>query len=985
MAIWPSSGTKATLVRYSTPDGQPPGSLDTGGLMEFSEVEGMCRDDWKTDANPTGSLNGVGPVRMSGKKGDPKFTFRINLDSEGGPVPISGLTARTGGGVITEKKEAKPVAFKPLGECATGAGMLGDGFVMSDCSFSMSELQLHVANNAVFEFQAKHQRRPGINSAEDAAEVLTLARAFEGTSKVLEGAGGIPIDEKIIRLVAMHSAIELQPICAFFGGIVAQELVKVSGKFTPITQYFNYHGFQAYPDTTPTDTAPLNCRYDDFIAVYGKAFQEMLGNLKIFMVGCGALGCEYVKNFALLGVCCGPTGKLTITDNDTIEVSNLNRQFLFRSENVGQPKSTAATGRATSMNPAIKIDAKQDLVASTTEHIFHDDFWSEQDLICNALDNMQARFYVDGRCVFFEKPLLESGTMGTGANVDVVIPHLTLSYADGGQADEGGGVPMCTLRNFPHLIDHCIEWARAQFEDLFVTPAQAAEKFLQDPAAYIKKVRAETLELPEAGRRATAVANALAALPLLRKTIETSQKPTIEDCVAMAFEVFHASFRDKILDLTNTYPADSTTKSGDPFWSGHKKFPTASTYDPANETHVSFMVATSNLFACMLKVHGPKGPVNTNDPGSRWMAQFREPTWLATVLRKVKLPEYQKGSVSLEGDDSGATEDGDDAEAVARLEEMLVGLAGLAGQTGAGLEPADFEKDDDDNFHIDFIAACSNLRATNYSIPNAPRHKCKMIAGRIIPAIATTTASVTGLVMMEMMKLLQRKPIEQFRNGNYNIGTNEFFLFEANPPPTIKDSVVINAPDPKDFPDAYDAKGKLQDMYKDPEMGLGFAEWARVYPNPHTKYDKYWVDNTRAMTVEQLRDACDALFKDAGLTVSAISCPSVQVECDKDADHPAGVKDQARAMWNSMMPSTKANLSRGWVELLKELTTRSDTNPIVSDPIDVSVRKIYNGITFLFENGDGDDVSAAPVVLKLDDFKFTSYKDSPVPSTAPWL
>lgn len=157
------------------------------------------------------------------------------------------------------------------------------------------------------------------------------------------------------------------------------------------------------------------------------------------MVGCGALGCEFVKNFALLGVCCGPKGLLTVTDNDTIEISNLNRQFLFRSENVGQFKSQAAAGRASLMNPAIRIDAKQDLVADNTEHIFDDNFWASQDLVCNALDNMKARFYVDNRCVFFEKPLLESGTMGTGANVDVVVPHMTLSYTDGGQADEGGG------------------------------------------------------------------------------------------------------------------------------------------------------------------------------------------------------------------------------------------------------------------------------------------------------------------------------------------------------------------------------------------------------------------------------------------------------------------------------------------------------------------------------------------------------------------
>ena len=48
------------------------------------------------------------------------------------------------------------------------------------------------------------------------------------------------------------------------------------------------------------------------------------------MVGAGALGCEFIKQFALTGLCCGPKGKLTCTDDDNIEISNLNRQFLFR-------------------------------------------------------------------------------------------------------------------------------------------------------------------------------------------------------------------------------------------------------------------------------------------------------------------------------------------------------------------------------------------------------------------------------------------------------------------------------------------------------------------------------------------------------------------------------------------------------------------------------------------------------------------------------
>lgn len=84
--------------------------------------------------------------------------------------------------------------------------------------------------------------------------------------------------------------------------------------------------------------------------------------------------------------------------------------------------------------------------------------------------------------------------------------------------------------------------------------------------------------------------------------------------------------------------------------------------------------------------------------------------------------------------------------------------------------PAEFEKDDDSNFHIDFINAASNLRARNYKITECDRNKTKMIAGKIIPAIATTTAMITGVVSNEIFKFAQGfNDIAKFKNAFCNL------------------------------------------------------------------------------------------------------------------------------------------------------------------------------------------------------------------------
>ena len=76
------------------------------------------------------------------------------------------------------------------------------------------------------------------------------------------------------------------------------------------------------------------------------------------------------------------------------------------------------------------------------------------------------------------------------------------------------------------------------------------------------------------------------------------------------------------------------------------------------------------------------------------------------------------------------------------------------------LNVEEFEKDDDKNFHIDFIYSAANVRALNYQLEEMDWITVKLKAGRIVPALATTTAAIAGLQTIELIKLLKRNVLK---------------------------------------------------------------------------------------------------------------------------------------------------------------------------------------------------------------------------------
>jgi len=153
-------------------------------------------------------------------------------------------------------------------------------------------------------------------------------------------------------------------------------------------------------------------RYDGQVAVFGRSFVAKLRELSYFLVGSGAIGCEMLKNWALMGVASANGGTVHITDMDTIEKSNLNRQFLFRPKDVGCAKSTTAARAAMAMNPGMNVKSYEDKVAPETEGTFGDNFFNSLSGVCTALDNVEARLYVDQRCLYYRKPIWKAARSG---------------------------------------------------------------------------------------------------------------------------------------------------------------------------------------------------------------------------------------------------------------------------------------------------------------------------------------------------------------------------------------------------------------------------------------------------------------------------------------------------------------------------------------------------------------------------------------------
>ncbi|XP_015280291.1 PREDICTED: NEDD8-activating enzyme E1 catalytic subunit isoform X1 [Gekko japonicus] len=219
------------------------------------------------------------------------------------------------------------------------------------------------------------------------------------------------------------------------------------GRWNHVKKFLERSGPFTHPDFEP-GIQPL-----DFL----------LNTCKVLVIGAGGLGCELLKNLALTGF-----RQIHVIDMDTIDVSNLNRQFLFRPKDVGRPKAEVAAEFLNSRIPNCAVVPHYKKIQD-----LDDTFYRQFHIIVCGLDSIVARRWINGMLISLLNyedgvldpgsiiPLIDGGTEGFKGNARVIIPGMTACIECTLELyPPQVNFPMCTIASMPRLPEHCIEYVR---------------------------------------------------------------------------------------------------------------------------------------------------------------------------------------------------------------------------------------------------------------------------------------------------------------------------------------------------------------------------------------------------------------------------------------------------------------------------------------------------------------------------------------------
>lgn len=484
---------------------------------------------------------------------------------------------------------------------------------------------------------------------------------------------------------------------------------------------------------------------------FGEGAGAAVARAKLLVVGAGGIGCELLKNLAVTGF-----RGVALIDLDTIDVSNLNRQFLFRRRHVGAPKADTAAAQVETLVPGAAVAPR---VGNIKDKAFDADYFRGFDVVLNALDNVEARRHVNRMCLGAGVPLVDSGSTGYNGHVAVIKGGVSECYDCTPKAAQKV-YAVCTIRSTPEKPVHCVVWAKALF-DLMFGPEDASNVLADLDGGGIH-ASTEGEAAAEGGADAGAAAssapngNGAAAAPVDASVADADATPAT-GCAAPAASALAGVEAEKtpgpVVDPTSVEKDDAKRVRYD-----GAEAPDAFVTRVAHRVfHAD--IAEQAAMADLWKKREPPAPLDV--------------AALAAAASAGDGPSAGLQAAASSGTLDLLSQTPWDASASAAV--LLGTLTRLVTTRASSFGSLAFDKDDADA--LAFVTAASNLRSAAYGVPLQSPWAAKGIAGNIVHAIATTNAVVAGLLTLEAVKVVAAAAVA---GGDLAATRNAFVLKEPS-------------------------------------------------------------------------------------------------------------------------------------------------------------------------------------------------------------
>lgn len=276
--------------------------------------------------------------------------------------------------------------------------------------------------------------------------------------------------------------------------------------------------------------------------------------------------------------------------------------------------------------------------------------------------------------------------MGTSASCQVIIPFKTSCYNDIQEIPEFS-IPMCTLRNFPSKIEHCIEWGLNKFNIFFTSPVEDLKKFFENKNEFFNIIQnEETTDVM------------IKKMKQIKKLLEIINGNNFDKIIQNAVEIFYEEFNFQIQKLIDEFPPDHINEDGSLLWSRSKRFPNIIDFNINNQDYFNFIKYYSLILARSIKV------------------KINDDEYIKKTAQTIKISKNISNINNLSREK--------ELKEINSLKNFLNDFD-IKKIDIKGIIPEKFQKDNDKNKHVFFIKLCTNLRAKNYRIPLSNEQKNK--------------------------------------------------------------------------------------------------------------------------------------------------------------------------------------------------------------------------------------------------------------------